>query len=258
LAADVGPSADVESDDFFLMRVDGHMTGPTYVKLSEDEWHTLGAIFACSIPEGARLVIEGAVKDAHYRHHHSSEVVRLGALKKKLKQFEEGATLILAAAEYPGAAIQGRAVDTPPDEPFPPMPDNDGKQFWRALVNAGRRGDGETQDTISAIDRPKRFLQEAWLWGYVAHQAAKRLPKDRGGRPRSIDQWLVRRIRSALEAEQIVFSYRLDPDDSIEGPAVEFVSALQRLRPQALEANATTLRKLISHSKPAKRRTEPR
>ena len=249
----------MEPDGFFLIRVDGHMKGPTYVKLSEDEWHTLGATLACSIPERARLVIEGAVQDAHYRHHHhSSRTVRLGALKKKLKQVEEGATLILSAAEYPGAAIQGRPVDTPPDEPFPPMPDNDGKQFWRALVNAGRRGDGETQDTISAIDRPERFLQDAWLWGYVAHQAAKRLPTDRGGRPRSIDQWLVKRIRAALEAEQITFSYRLGPDDSIEGPAVEFLAEVQRLRPQAVAANATTLRKLISHSKPTNRRTEPR
>ena len=133
-------------------------------------------------------------------------------------------------------------LDVPPD--LMPGASADA-QVWRAMVNAARQGDPETQDTVWSISEPDRFLHDLWLWGYTARQIRLRW-KDSGGRPASVDQFVLRHCRARLTEVGIGFGYTSDPD--MAGPAWQFTLELRELRPTVLTGSDETLARYLRHA----------
>jgi hypothetical protein len=230
------------------------------VPLSAEDWVTLENCLGASVPEQNRLVMAGAFQSAHHENERRAQEAeedrnapRTGEVVKRMKQVEAAVLKLLDALDYPGdpdlGANSDELLDEPPEHPLPRPPAD--AYVWRQMLGAARLGDPVTQDTVWRIKDPERFVQDAWLWGYTARQIRKRW-KDRGGRPASVDRFVIRVIRRELTATGIGFRYRSEPE--VSGAAWEFIQRLKTLRPTVLTGTPETLDHHIRHSGAGDRR----
>ena len=221
--------------------------GPKFEPLSDDEWSALEQSLQAALTTETRGVLAGVFQSAHHRNAEQGMAPRTGDTVKRMRAVEAACIKLLDALDYPGnrhiASDASALLDVEPESPLPRPPAE--AVAWRSLLGAARLGDHETRSLVWSIDHPERFLQDLWLWGYTARKIRSSW-KDPGGRPRSVDRFVIKHVRKALEEAGVGFHYTSDPDMS--GPAWEFIHHLKTIRPSVLTGTEETIDGMIRKS----------